>query len=190
LPQSVSRKPLLNNLRESVGYVSQESVLFDGSIAENVSGKKSNELTEEEERAVYSALSNAGFDDFKKTFLSGLDTILGERGTNLSGGQRQRLFLARELYRNPNVLILDEATSALDQSTERLVNQNLLALKGKLTIILITHRLSSVAHADEILILDKGKIRAHGSYETLKQTDSQEIKEHLMTTPPTENGHE
>lgn len=170
----------LEGLRHQVGYVSQESILFDCSICENISGKTFEELSEIERKNVRDALQSAGFDDFEKTFKDGLNTNVGERGTSLSGGQKQRIFLARELYRKPKILILDEATSALDQTTEESVNSNLLALKGKITIILITHRLKSIANADEILILDNGQIKTSGSFTDLNKSRDGYVQSHLV----------
>lgn len=166
----------LQTLRQSVGYVSQESILFEGTICENVTGRTSDQIDDTTRDELIECLRKAGLRDIESTFSAGIDTRLGERGAALSGGQRQRIFLARELFRKPKILILDEATSALDNATESIVNLSLKKLKGELTIILITHRMSSVSVADEILVMNEGCLFLKCDYETLKQNDSTLVK--------------
>ncbi|MFK7808449.1 MAG: ATP-binding cassette domain-containing protein, partial [Saprospiraceae bacterium] len=101
----------------------------------------------------------------------GYDTMIGERGVRLSGGQRQRLGLARALYISPSVLVLDEATSALDSITENSIIESLKMLPEEITTIIIAHRLSTVKHADCIYIIDEGKIKAKGTYDSLVHSD-------------------
>jgi ABC-type multidrug transport system fused ATPase/permease subunit len=101
------------------------------------------------------------------------NTLVGERGVRLSGGQRQRIGIARALYNNPELLILDEATSSLDRITERAVMEAIVNIAHKKTIIIIAHRLSTVKNCDQIVLLDKGKIRAKGSYSELILKSSQ-----------------
>ena len=98
---------------------------------------------------------------------TGLDTIIGERGVRLSGGERQRVVIARALYRNPQVLVLDEGTSALDNVTEQKIIQAVEGLKGKRTILMIAHRLSTVYNCDRIVLFENGSIEAIGTYDEL-----------------------
>jgi ABC-type bacteriocin/lantibiotic exporter with double-glycine peptidase domain len=98
----------------------------------------------------------------------GLDSELGDNGSNLSGGQRQRIGIARALFTNPNILILDEATSSLDGSTEASISESLLMLRGEITVIVIAHRLSSIMRADEILYIESGKAIASGDFNELR----------------------
>jgi ABC-type multidrug transport system fused ATPase/permease subunit len=100
------------------------------------------------------------------------NTIVGDRGVRLSGGQRQRLFLARELYKNPRLLILDEATSALDSESEKYIQESIEALRGRTTVVIIAHRLSTIKNADYIYVLDKGRIIEQGSYHQLLSTNN------------------
>ena len=101
----------------------------------------------------------------------GIETIVGERGVRLSGGQRQRLGLARALYRNPSMLILDEATSALDNVTEHEITETLAQLKGRLTIVIVAHRLSTVRDADTLVFLKEGRIAATGTFADVRRTN-------------------
>jgi ABC-type multidrug transport system, ATPase and permease components len=94
---------------------------------------------------------------------------LGNNGINLSGGQKQRISIARELYKDIDFLFLDEATSALDSETEKVIQQSIEALKGQVTIVMIAHRLSTVKHADKVIVLKKGRIEAEGAYEELQK---------------------
>jgi subfamily B ATP-binding cassette protein MsbA len=96
-------------------------------------------------------------------------TLVGDRGIRLSGGQRQRLFIARELFRQPNLLILDEATSALDTESERHIQASIDALKGEVTVVIIAHRLSTIRNVDHVYVLDKGRLIEEGSYTLLRE---------------------
>ena len=98
----------------------------------------------------------------------GLETQVGERGTQLSGGQRQRLGIARALLTNPSLLVLDEATSALDAQTELLISDSIQKLKGKVTLIMVAHRLSTVRNADQVLYIDNGQVVARGTFEEVR----------------------
>ena len=109
--------------------------------------------------------------DFINDLEFGLDTLVGERGVKLSGGQKQRVAIARALYKNPKLLILDEATSALDSESERLVQQALENLMDDRTVLIIAHRLSTVRNADNIIVLDNGKIVEQGTHKDLIQLD-------------------
>lgn len=117
--------------------------------------------------AVDAAVQAAHVHEFLDRLPAGLDTRVGERGIRLSGGQRQRIGIARALYGEPPLLILDEATSALDNATEKSVMAAIDALRGSRTIVAVAHRLSTVKHFDRILMLDKGKLLAVGSYDEL-----------------------
>jgi len=97
----------------------------------------------------------------------GYQTVVGDRGVRLSGGQRQRLFIARELYKNPNLLILDEATSSLDTESERYIQKSIDALKGSMTVVIIAHRLSTIKNSDLIYVLENGEIIESGTYNEL-----------------------
>ena len=156
------------SLRNQIGYVPQSSILFSGSIYENVKLGKKDAKPEE----VIRALKMAGC-DFVFRLKDGLYTEVGERGIGLSGGEIQRVCLARALIRDPKILILDEATSNLDERTEREILLNLLELKGKKTIIFITHRIGNVKLADRVLHIKNGEIVFDGpSYIYLKDMDS------------------
>ena len=104
---------------------------------------------------------------FIESLPDGLQTVVGDRGIRLSGGQKQRLFIARELFKQPNLLILDEATSALDSESERHIQNSIDALKGRMTVVIIAHRLSTIRNADIIYVLDQGRVVEAGTYEEL-----------------------
>ena len=110
----------------------------------------------------------ANIDDFINTLPDGYETRVGESGLRLSGGQKQRLFIARELFREPKILILDEATSSLDTLSEKTIKKSIDFLKGKITIILIAHRISTIKDSDFIYVIDKGNILEKGTYSDLK----------------------
>ena len=150
-------------LRDNIGYVTQESFLFNASVRENLQFAKP-EATEEE---LWAALSAANADGFVKRMEQGLDTISGERGTKLSGGERQRLSIARALLKNPPILLLDEATSAVDNETEKLIQQALDRLRSHRTSFVIAHRLSTVKEAHRICVLERGHIIESGRHEEL-----------------------
>ena len=108
------------------------------------------------------------FNAFLDLFEKGADTVLQEKGSNLSGGEKQRIGIARALYYNPKLLILDEATSSLDSENESLIMNSILSLKGKVTLIIIAHRLSTVVNADQVVYLRDGKIISKGSFDTVR----------------------
>ncbi len=153
----------LRTVRKFLSVVPQESVLFDGTISENISYGLSGVSTQEIEKA----LRDANAWDFVQAFDEGVETIVGERGARLSGGQRQRLAIARALIRNPRILILDEATSALDSESEKLIQLALTPLMRDRTTFVVAHRLSTVQEADQILVLDEGKIIESGTHSEL-----------------------
>ncbi|MCC6411871.1 MAG: ABC transporter ATP-binding protein [Saprospiraceae bacterium] len=157
------RELRLADLRAQLGIVSQEAVLFNDTVRNNITFGN----TEATDEAVEAAARAANAHDFISAMPEGYDSNIGDRGTKLSGGQRQRLTIARALLKNPPVLILDEATSALDSESEKLVQTALERLLHERTALIIAHRLSTVQHADEILVLDHGQIVERGSHEYL-----------------------
>lgn len=148
----------LEEWRKRIGYVSQDVFLLNDTIANNI--KFYNEDVNEED--MKDAARRAHIDDVVLGLKDGFDTVVGDRGVMLSGGQRQRVALARALARNPELLVLDEATSALDMESEIAIHRALQSLKGKVTTLIIAHRLSTVADVDRILVLDRGKIAEEG----------------------------
>lgn len=150
-------------LRNRIGIVPQEVILFGGSIRENISYGKPGSTDEEIIQAAQ--LSNSW--EFISTFPHGMETIVGERGIKLSGGQRQRIAIARAILKNPSILILDEATSSLDAESEKLVQEALGHLMKNRTSIIIAHRLSTIRDVDCIYVLDQGKIVEEGTHDEL-----------------------
>lgn len=150
-------------LNSKYGYVPQEHILFSGTIRNNISFGKKNAS----EREIKEALHLANFDRDLKKMPNGLDTQIGEKGISLSGGQKQRLSIARALIKNPSILILDDSLSAVDAQTEKIIINNLKENRGNKTTIIITHRLSSVYHAQQIIVMDKGMIVERGTHEEL-----------------------
>jgi len=149
--------------RQGIGYVAQDTVLFHDSVRENLRWARP-EATDEE---LWEALRAAAADGFVGALAQGLETVVGDRGVRLSGGERQRLALARALLRRPALLILDEATSALDTENERRIRDAIGALHGRVTILLITHRLSSVRDADTIHVMEAGQLVESGDWSAL-----------------------
>jgi subfamily B ATP-binding cassette protein MsbA len=154
----------LVGLRHLFGIVSQETVLFNDTVFNNIAYGAQKTATKEE---VKSAAEAANAWEFIERMPQGLDTIIGERGVMLSGGQRQRLSIARALFRNPPILILDEATSALDTESERLVQNAINNLIENRTALVVAHRLSTIRHADIIVVLENGRIVEIGPHEEL-----------------------
>jgi subfamily B ATP-binding cassette protein MsbA len=155
------------SLRSKIGIVAQETILFSGSIRDNISYGKENATQEEIEKAAQQANAHS----FISLFRSGYNTYVGERGVTLSGGQRQRVAIARAILNNPRILILDEATSALDSESEKLVQQALENLMTSRTTFIIAHRLSTILNADRIIVLDKGQVVGVGKHQELLQTN-------------------
>ena len=152
----------LRGWQDTIGYVSQSIYLCDDSIRRNVAfGVREKDIDEE---AVQRALKAAQLDEFVANLPAGADTFVGERGVRLSGGQRQRIGIARALYHDPEVLVLDEATSALDGETEKGVMAAVNALHGTKTLIIVAHRLTTVADCDMLCRLDKGRIVQSGTF--------------------------
>ena len=150
-------------IRQQMGVVMQDNYLFDGSIRDNIAaGRPAASMAE-----VMRAAQLAGAHEFILELDEGYDTRVGERGAGLSGGQRQRIAIARALLTNPRILIFDEATSALDYESEKQVMRNIEAIGGDRTMLIIAHRLSTVAHCDRILVIDHGKIAEEGTPDEL-----------------------
>jgi subfamily B ATP-binding cassette protein MsbA len=151
------------DLRSLIGVVSQESILFNDSVRNNVAlGLPDVSLDD-----IISACKAAHAHEFILSMSNGYDTEIGERGGKLSGGQKQRLSIARALLKNPEILILDEATSALDSQSEKAVQEALETLMANRTSLVIAHRLSTVMHADKIIVMDKGKVVELGNHREL-----------------------
>ena len=170
----------LHSLREQISIVTQEPILFNDTIANNIALGMSNATREEIEQAA--KVANAH--DFIIQKENGYDTNIGDRGSKLSGGERQRMTIARAVLKNPPILILDEATSSLDTESERLVQDAINNLMNNRTSIVIAHRLSTIRHADEIIVLQKGEIVERGTHDSLiaqngfyrRLVDMQEVK--------------
>ena len=159
----------LQGLRRRIGYMGQETMLYNTTIRGNILWSQ----PQHSDEVVMKAASLAAADAFISQTPQGLDTMVGDRGGKLSGGERQRLGLTRALLGNPGLLILDEAASALDAETDAAVTRALESLKGKVTMIVISHRLSSVRMADYIYVMDKGKIVESGTWSELEGSQGQ-----------------
>ena len=152
----------ISSLRRMIGVVTQESILFNDSVKNNITFGQ--DATEEE---ILLSAKNANAHEFIEAFEEGYETVIGEGGSKLSGGQRQRLSIARALLKNPPILILDEATSALDSESEKLVQEAIYNLMQNRTTLVIAHRLSTIQHADEILVLKEGEMVQRGTHDSL-----------------------
>jgi subfamily B ATP-binding cassette protein MsbA len=159
-----TREIKLKSLRSLTGIVSQDTVVFNDTVRNNLAYGMADKFTDEE---VIAAARAANAHDFISQLPDGYNTILGERGTRLSGGQRQRIAIARALLIDPPILILDEATSALDTESERLVQEAIDRLLRGRTVFVIAHRLSTIAHATQILVLDQGRLVERGTHDDL-----------------------
>jgi subfamily B ATP-binding cassette protein MsbA len=159
-----TREFTLTTLRALTGIVSQDTVLFNDTVRANIAYGAPDQYTPAQVEAAARAANAHGF---ISELPEGYDTVLGERGTRLSGGQRQRIAIARALLVDPPVLILDEATSALDTESERLVQEAIDRLLAGRTVFVIAHRLSTVQHATQILVLDRGRIVERGTHAEL-----------------------
>jgi len=157
------REVKIRSLRGQIGIVAQDTILFSGTVRENIVYGNP-DASDDELLAVARA---AHVEEFVAELPEGYDTLLGERGTKLSGGQRQRIAIARAFLIDPRILILDEATSALDSESERLIQDALARLMRDRTSVIIAHRLSTVLHADRIVVLDEGQIVQVGSHARL-----------------------
>ena len=157
------RDVTLTSLRAQIAIVSQETILFDETVRANIAYG----CPEASEQEIVRAARAGHAWEFIEELPGGLDTMIGENGVNLSGGQRQRLAIARAMLRNPPLLILDEATSALDTESERKIQAALAELMKNRTTLVIAHRLSTVQHADRIVVLDEGRMVEEGIHHEL-----------------------
>ena len=153
----------LDSYRPQLGVVLQETFLFDGTIRENVAFSRPEASAE----SILAACRIARVDEFAEKFPLGYDTIVGERGVRLSGGQRQRVSIARAILADPRVLLLDEATSSLDSESEALIQEGLSYLMRGRTTFVIAHRLSTIRRADQILVVEAGRIIERGKHAEL-----------------------
>ena len=164
------------SLRREIGVISQDPFLFSATVRENIAfGVR--DATDEQ---IVQAAAAAQAHEFVEELPLGYDTVIGERGITLSGGQRQRLAIARALVIDPRILILDDATASVDATTEAKIRAGLAEAMRDRTTIIIAHRLSTIALADEVVVLDHGRIVAHGTQAELLATNAlyQEIHEH------------
>jgi len=165
----------LLSLRHAISYVPQDPFLFNTSIRENLLLVEPNASDEQ----IWDALEFASAAEFVSRLPNQLDTLIGDRGIRLSGGERQRLVLARAILRNPSILVLDEATSALDTESEAKIQEALDRLKGKMTIIVIAHRLSTIRNADQVIVLEQGKVIQKGEFTQLAE-EKRSMFSHLL----------
>lgn len=154
----------LSGMRSRIGYVTQDTFLLNASIEDNIRFYR-----DIDDATITQAATDANLDEFVSLLPEGLATVVGDRGVMLSGGQRQRIALARALAGRPAILLLDEATSALDRESERMVQEAIRSLQGKITVIMIAHRLSTIEHADRVLVFAAGKIVEDGAPKVLAQ---------------------
>jgi ATP-binding cassette subfamily B protein len=152
-----------SSLRAAIGIVPQDTVLFNETIGYNIAYGRDGAAHEEVERAA----AGAAIDRFIEVLPEGYESMVGERGLKLSGGEKQRVAIARTLLKNPPILVLDEATSALDSRTEQAIQQTLDRVAESRTTIMIAHRLSTIVDADQIVVLDNGRVVERGTHEAL-----------------------
>lgn len=157
--QPITGERLLS-YRRSIGYVAQDPFLYNATIRDNLTMIK----PDASEQELWEALEFASSAEFVRRLPEGLDTLIGDRGIRLSGGERQRLVLARAIIRKPSILVLDEATSALDSENEQRIQEALDRLKHSVTLIVIAHRLSTIREADQILVIDQGRVIQQGVF--------------------------
>ena len=153
--------------RKHIGYVAQETLIIKGSVADNIGWG----MPDATRAQIEAAARMASADEFIETMPDGYDTVIGGRSVRMSGGQRQRIGLARALLGTKRLLILDEATSALDSTSEQKVLDAVARLKGAVTVVMVAHRLSTLKHADSILVFEEGKIVERGAFNTLASAD-------------------
>ena len=165
----------LANWRDKIGYVTQDAVLFNSSILDNIS--MFSEATEESYARAVEAAKLANIYDFVINLSEGFKTRIGENGVFLSGGQKQRISIAREIYRDPEILILDEATSALDTESEIAIQKSIESLAGRISVVVIAHRLSTIQKADTIYVLDDGQVVESGSFKDLHSRENSRLKD-------------
>jgi subfamily B ATP-binding cassette protein MsbA len=155
------------SLRNIIGYVTQEPVIFNDTIANNISFWECDSQVDICRKRIENAAILANCDKFINEADMGYETIIGDKGVKLSGGQRQRIAIARELFKEPEIMVFDEATSSLDTESEMLIRQSITSMKGKRTIVIIAHRLSTVKNCDYLYVLKEGRIAEKGSFDEL-----------------------
>ena len=170
------RDVTISSLRREIGAIAQDPFLFSATVRENIAFGRPDATDEEVERAARLAQAH----EFVSALPQGYDTVIGERGITLSGGQRQRIAIARALVIDPRVLVLDDATASVDATTEARIREGLREAMRNRTTIIIAHRLSTIALADEIVVLEEGRVAARGAHEELVETSDvyREIYEH------------
>ena len=155
----------LSSYQKRIGYITQESIIFNDTIFNNVTfWAKKDQLSVS---GFWESAEQASIDDFIKGLDRAEEALLGNNGINLSGGQKQRISIARELYKDIDLLIMDEATSALDSETEEAIKNNIDKLKGKYTIVMVAHRLSTIKNADVVVLMESGRVVDFGAYDVL-----------------------
>lgn len=154
-----------SSYQAKIGYISQDPVIFNDTLYNNVTSWA--EKSPDNVQKFWNVLGKAAIFDFVNELEFKEDTLLGNNGIQISGGQKQRLAIARELFKEIEILIMDEATSALDSETEKIIQENIDSLKGQLTILIIAHRLSTIKSADQIVLLSNGQVQDKGSYTAL-----------------------
>jgi subfamily B ATP-binding cassette protein MsbA len=157
----------MDSFRSTIGYISQEPVIFKDDVFNNVTFWS--ERTPENVKRFWDVIELASLTDFIQNMPEKESTSLGDKGMLISGGQKQRISIARELYKKAEILILDEATSALDSETELFIQRNIEKLQGNYTLIIIAHRLSTIKKADQIYMLENGKVSSHGTFDELTE---------------------
>jgi ATP-binding cassette subfamily C protein len=182
----IDGKPLttegVQSWRSYIGYVAQDTFLFHDTVRANLVWAR----PDASETELWYALQLAAADEFVRALPNGLDTVVGDRGVLLSGGERQRLSLARALVRQPRLLILDEATSALDSENERRIQQAIDALHRRMTVVIITHRLSTIRQADTIHVVERGRLVQSGTWDELRSSPTGRFQELLRAQGLTE----
>ncbi|WP_265163909.1 ATP-binding cassette domain-containing protein [Salinimicrobium tongyeongense] len=153
------------SLQERIGYITQDPVIFGDTLFNNVTFWA--EDNEKNRQKFWKAIEQAAILDFVHELPAKEETILGNNGVNLSGGQRQRISIARELFKQVEILILDEATSALDSETERAIQTNIEKLKGSYTMLIVAHRIATIKNADKIVVMKNGEIADIGEFKDL-----------------------
>ena len=165
LNNSVLSKFDLERYRQRIGYITQEAAIFTDDIYNNVTLWAPR--TEENVRRFWQTIRDASLEPFVNELEEKESALIGNNGINLSGGQKQRISIARELFKEVDILILDEATSALDSATEKDIKESIESLKGNYTIAIVAHRLSTIKNADSVVLLRDGEIFAQGTYQNL-----------------------
>jgi subfamily B ATP-binding cassette protein MsbA len=161
----------IRSYQSRIGYITQEPVIFSDTIFNNVTFW--DEFSDQNYERFQYALKRASILDYVEKLPKTYNTMLGSNGVNLSGGQKQRISIARELYKNIDILIMDEATSALDTETESSIQENIDALKGEYTLLIVAHRLSTIKNADRIVLMKEGEIENIGNYADLVQNNKE-----------------